>query len=198
MRQSKNQQRWPCRRRCLVSRGPSRGGLLEQIYERRNNLCRTSFHNLMGHIITLILDLLTHSTVPSRFTWCDCTQQREKCWTALMASTRLVRPQPFALQFVPFFTLHSERKGAHASDSRFTLVSRPSCKCIRYSRVNICTSLGGMTLVCVVQLPLQHVAWWEPVGAVGGAAAVGRSAALLQWEAYVGFDWSSCSGVTPE
>lgn len=44
----------------------------------------------MGHIITLILDLLTHWTVPSWFSWHDCTQQREKCgmckWFALVLS----------------------------------------------------------------------------------------------------------------
>lgn len=67
--------------------------LLGQIYEKRNNLCRTSFHNLMGHIITLILDLLTHSTVPSWFSWHDCTQQREKCgprkWLPLVLSLEM-------------------------------------------------------------------------------------------------------------
>lgn len=91
--------------------------LLEQIYERRNNLRRTSFHNLMGHIITLILDLLTHSTVPSRFTWHDCTQQREKCWTALMASTCLVHPQPVASQFALFFFFFERAPPVHGSHS---------------------------------------------------------------------------------
>lgn len=75
----------------------------------------------MGHIITLILDLLTHSTVPSRFTWHDCTQQREKCWTALMASTRLVHPQPLASQFALF---HAAQLVEGRARLRFTVRTR--------------------------------------------------------------------------
>lgn len=160
-----------------------------------NNLCRTSFRNLMSHIITLILDLLTHTCrFPHGSLGVIAHNKERNVGPALMASTCLVRPQPAASQFVGFFFLHTHTPPIHRSYSP----SQPSSKCIRYSRANICSSLGGMTLACAVQLPLQHVAWWEPVGAVGGAAAVWRSAPLLRWEAHVGFDWSSCSGVTPE
>lgn len=38
-----------------------------------NNLCRTSFHNVMGHIITVILDLFTSRTGLLMF---QCTQLR--------------------------------------------------------------------------------------------------------------------------
>lgn len=61
---------------CLLS--PSQQNRFGEIYLKQNNLCSTSFHNVMGHIITLILDLLTCRTVPSWFTWHDCPQLRAK------------------------------------------------------------------------------------------------------------------------
>lgn len=59
---------------CLSS--PLQKDLFGEIYSKQNNLWGTSFHNLMGHIITLILDLLTHWTVSLWFSWHDCTQEK--------------------------------------------------------------------------------------------------------------------------
>lgn len=167
----------------------------------------------MGHIITLILDLLTHSTVPSWFSWHDCTQQREKCgmckWFPLVLSIEMCGHLlticictclVIQLQSVQWVCIALMCIGLI-----YSLHLCPGCcvcvsVCIKYSRANICTSMCNMTLVCAVQLPLQHVAWW-----VCGAGLCGQesSSCWAVWsaspeEGICGFDWPSCSGVTLE
>lgn len=154
----------------------------------------------MGHIITLILDLLTHWTVSSWFSWHDCTQQREKCglckWFALVLSTEMsgcLSLQQFVLPCVNFIC----RPSGYV---QYSELERPlvmlSCACV-------CSTVSGFVHACmgfcikytvcnmtsanVVQLLLQHVAWlvcW--VSLVKRAAAVWRSGRLLERKAYVG------------
>lgn len=67
------------------------------------------------------------------------------------------------------------------------------CECVQW--VYRACSMCSMTLVCVVQLPLQHVAWLVcGVGLVRGVAAVWRSGLLLQRKAYVGVTGQAVQG----
>lgn len=162
----------------------------------------------MGHIITLILDLLTHWTVPSWFSWHDCTQQREKCgmckwfalvyrnvWLSILLTICLVI-QLHSVQWIREWTCYFLR-GVHLI---YSLYLYPGCcaqmsVCIMYRGAYICIRMCIMTSVSVVQLPLQHVAWWV-CGAVlvRRAAAVWRSGLLLRRKAYVDLTGQAVQG----
>lgn len=166
----------------------------------------------MGHIITLILDLLTHSTVPSWFSWHDCRQQREKCgmckWFPLVLSIEMCgHLLPICICTCLVIQLQSAqwvRKATCIALMCIRLIYSlhlcpGSCVCvsvcIKYSRANICTSMCNMTLVCVVQLPLQHVAWWVcGAGLCGQESSSWQSGLLLQRKAYVGLTGQAVQG----
>lgn len=157
----------------------------------------------MGHIITLILDLLTHWTVPSWFSWHDCTQQREKSgmckWFALVLSiemcgclfsSQFVFPRVWSCSYMQYSELERAFEKPSCASLSSTVCTCPGFgeyECIKYSKAYISIRMCNMTLVSVVQLPLQHVAWWVcGAGLVRREAAVWRSGLLLQRKAYVG------------
>lgn len=129
----------------------------------------------MSHIITLILDLLTHWTVPSWFSWRDCTPQRENVelvnrlkWPCFSRCVAISMQFVFPCVWSPGYIQYSKLKRTHA----FFCSTHCTCLltvefvhvylsvCIECSKGDICTRMCYMTLVCVVQLPLQFIAWW--------------------------------------
>lgn len=166
----------------------------------------------MGHIITLILDLLTRWTVPSWFSWHDCTQQREekKCgmckWFVLalsfqmcgcLSSAQFVLPRVWSSGYIQHGG--SEKCTCNAALCTNLILI---CACVLasvhiwvYGRTYICIRVCYMTLVGFVQLPLQHVAWWLcGAGLVRRAAAVWQSCRLLQRKAYVSLTGQAVQG----
>lgn len=157
----------------------------------------------MGHIITLILDLLTHWTVPSWFSCHDCTQQREKCgmckWFALLSClskcVAVCSPAQFVFPCVNLvIQLHLDQWIRNGTCSHVHLIH----SCVLGVCVLVCAqSIGYCKYVYVcTKWPLQHVAWWVcGAGLVRrAAAAVWRSGLLLQRKAYVGLTGQAVQG----